>query len=87
MKKNLLISAALAVTGMGLLAVPASAEVVCNAAGDCWKTATHYEYKPEWKVVVHPDTWYEEHKADKALRWRESHEGRGYWRDGVWVTF
>jgi hypothetical protein len=34
--------------------------------------------------VIHPDNW-KWGDADH-YKWRE-HEGRGYWRDGVWVTF
>ncbi len=76
-----------ALLGLGSLALTAgnaSAAIVCNGAGYCWHVHHHYRYHPEWGVVVHPDNWRwgpSEHYA-----WHE-HTGRGYWRDGVWVTF
>jgi hypothetical protein len=66
-----------------LLSVTASsADVVCNDAGDCWHTRGRVEYKPDLKLRIHPDDW-KWREADH-YRWRE-HEGRGYWRGGVWV--
>lgn len=80
-------SVAGALLGLGALALtgtnPASAAIVCN--GDsCWHTHTVYHYPPTAGVVVHSDHWSwgpHDHYA-----WHE-HEGRGYWRGGVWVTF
>ena len=87
MKKLMLQAAAAAILAAGAMAVTSSAalaDVVCNGAGDCWHTHDHYKYDPGFGVVVHPDNW-KWGDADH-YRWRE-HEGRGYWRDGVWVTF
>jgi hypothetical protein len=64
-------------------ATSASAGIVCNEDGDCWHTATVYEYNPQWRLTVHPDDWV---WRQGNYRWRE-HEGRGYWRGGVWVGF
>lgn len=65
----------------------ASAAVVCNEDGDCWRTKETYEYRPEFKLRVHKDDW-KWSDADKSkYRWREAGKGRGYWRDGVWVEF
>ncbi|HEY1752218.1 MAG TPA: hypothetical protein VGG29_13230 [Caulobacteraceae bacterium] len=75
--------AAVAAAGVGAVAVPASADVVCNG-NTCWHTHDHYNYRPEFGVVVHPDHWRWSHHDH--YRWRE-HEGRGYWRNGVWITF
>ncbi len=71
---------------VGVAATSASAEVVCNSENECWHVRghEHYQYKPEWNVVVHPDNWRwgnEEH-----YRWHE-HRGRGYWHNGVWIRF
>lgn len=81
-----LLAAATAVIGLGGIAMtsaPASAAVVCN--GDtCWHTHSAYHYPAGVGVVVHDDHWRwgpHDHYA-----WHE-HAGRGYWRDGVWVTF
>ena len=79
-----------AVLGVGALsmAVPASAYVVCNAAGECWRTHTHYDYQPTYGVTVYDDNWYRAHRHDHAYHWRSGwHDGRGYYRDGVWVSF
>ena len=80
------LAAAAAVIGLGGIAmtsVPASAEVVCN--GDtCWHVHHAYHYPPGVGVVIHSDHWHwgpHDHYV-----WHE-HTGRGYWRDGVWVTF
>ncbi|HEY4125913.1 MAG TPA: hypothetical protein VGM36_14930 [Rhizomicrobium sp.] len=85
--RNILKLAASAAFGVGLLgmtATSASAAVVCNRDGDCWHVRDHYDYKPEFAVTVHPDDW--RWNAQDRYRWRE-HEGRGYWRSGVWVGF
>ena len=74
-----LIIAAGAVT---LATTGASAAVVCNGEGDCWHVKGEANYKPELNLQVHPDNW---KFADKDHRWRE-HEGRGYWKGGVWIT-
>lgn len=72
--------------GMATVAItaPAFADVVCNSDGECWHVHRHYEYKPEFGVTVHPDTW--QWGQDDHYRWRE-HSGRGYWRSGVWIAF
>jgi hypothetical protein len=62
----------------------ASAAVVCNREGECWRVSNRYHYRPEFGLVVHPDGW--AWGANEHYRWR-NHEGRGYWRKGVWITF
>lgn len=63
----------------------ASAEVVCSTADNvCWHVHRHYAYRPDFGVVVHPDSW--RWGPTERFTWRE-HPGRGYWRSGVWVTF
>jgi hypothetical protein len=71
----------------GLLAISSSAQadIVCNSAGDCWHSDARYDY-PDRTYVHHPDDWYF-HRHWDANHWHDYHEGRGYWRDGVWVTF
>lgn len=65
-------------------AAPASAAIVCNREGVCWHVRHPYAYAPGYGVVVHPNTW--AWGPTEHYVWRE-HEGRGYWRNGVWVTF
>jgi hypothetical protein len=87
MKKLLLQAGAAAILAAGALAVTttaASAEIVCNNEGDCWHTQEHYDYQPTFGLAVHPNDW---RWGDRDhYRWRE-HEGRGYWRNGIWLTF
>ena len=76
-----------AVAGAGAIlamAAPASAYVSCNRYGDCWHTTDRYTYRPVWGITVHDDNWRWRHRDH--YRWRE-HEGRGYWRSGVWINF
>lgn len=79
--------AAAAVMGAGLLALAAgsaSAAIVCNAYGACWHVRNPYAYPPEAGIVVHPNGW--RWGPGVHYVWRE-HPGRGYWRNGVWITF
>lgn len=82
--------AAIAAGGLSLGASAAKAEIVCNRVGDCWHVHRHYEYRPEWGIVVHPDNWRwrdDDNDRDHHWRWRE-HRGRGYWGpNGVWIRF
>ncbi|WP_414463029.1 hypothetical protein [Hyphomicrobium sp. DY-1] len=75
-----------ALLGAGMLALTAttaSAAIVCNREGDCWHVRGHYKYEPGLHLRVFPDSWkWGDHDH---YRWRE-HEGRGYWRGGVWIN-
>lgn len=73
-----------AAAGLTLVASNAMAAVVCNQEGECWHTSRHYDYHPEFGVSIHPNNWRWGH--DDHYRWHE-HHGRGYWHNGVWVTF
>jgi uncharacterized membrane protein len=87
MKSLLTKSAVTALLGMSaavMLSTAASAAVVCNAENECWHVKNHYTYKPEFGLTVHEDGW--KWGDGEKYTWRE-HEGRGYWRNGVWVTF
>ena len=78
------VAAVMGAATLAVTSVPASADVVCNRRGDCWHVRDHYDYRPEFGLVVHPDDWRWGHRDH--YRWRE-HEGRGYWRNGLWVQF
>jgi hypothetical protein len=82
--KKIAIAAALALSATALMTTAASARVVCNQWGECWHVRNSYAYRPEFGLVVHPDGW--RWHAGEKFRWRE-HEGRGYWRNGVWIRF
>lgn len=77
-------TAALAVVGALALSASASAAVVCNAEGDCWRVKEKYDYPADVEVHVYDDDWVID---TKKYKWREAGKGRGYWRGGVWVTF
>jgi hypothetical protein len=77
-----------AVGGLMAMAAPASAYIACNRWGDCWHTERRWA-PPGVRFEYHPDDWYF-HRSwddDRRWRWRAYHEGRGYWRNGVWITF
>lgn len=86
MKNTIKLAAATLVTvgGLAIMTASASAAIVCNAEGECWHTKAEYAYRPEFGVTVHPNDW-RWGEADHYT-WRE-HTGRGYWHNGVWVTF
>jgi hypothetical protein len=81
---KLAILALVAAGGLAGAASQASAAVVCNAERVCWHVRSHYDYKPEWGLVVHPNRWH--WARTEHYQWRE-HRGRGYWRNGAWVRF
>ena len=62
----------------------ASAAIVCNREGVCWHVRKPWRYRDEFGVVIHPDDW--RWGPSEHFVFRE-HRGRGYWRNGVWVTF
>ena len=82
--------AAIMALGCGVVfgAMPASAYVACNRAGDCWHTGSK---TLDWSGVIltyHDDDWWDAHKGDAQYRLHEAdaqHDWqRGYWRDGKW---
>ena len=85
--KMLVLGAAAGVGALVALAAPASAYIACNRWGDCWHTESRYT-RPGITFEYHPDDWYF-HRSWTGRRhhWRDYHDGRGYWRNGVWITF
>jgi hypothetical protein len=83
------IAALLALGGLAATTSAASAYVVCNDVGDCWHTDARYHYGPDVHVQYHPDDWYfhRDWNNDHDHHWRDYHDGRGYYRNGLWVTF
>lgn len=86
--KTIILGAIGGAAALATFAGPASAYVACNREGDCWHTETRYE-RPGIHFDYHPDDWYfhRHWDSDRDHHWREYHEGRGYWRNGVWITF
>ena len=85
MKIRTFVLGALAGAGaLAAMAAPASAYVVCNREGDCWRTHERYNYQPAFGLTIHDDNW--RWRERERYRWRDYH--RGYWgRNGVWITF
>ena len=79
--------AAAAMFGAGLLALTAgsaAAAIACNGAGECWHVRNAYKYPAEAGIVIHPTGW--KWGRTEHYTWHD-HVGRGYWRNGLWVTF
>ena len=79
---TMLVSAAVAATAQS-----ATAYVVCNRFGDCWRTESRVHF-PHVRLLFHSDRWWDHHKADRHYTWHE-HDGdhdwhHGYWDHGTW---
>jgi hypothetical protein len=79
--RSVAFAGALALGALALSAQTAAAHVYCNAEGACWHADTRYKAPG---VVRHPDSWYFHQKLDND-HWKGHHEGRGYYRGGVWI--
>ena len=79
------ISTLMATGALMATAVPASAYVACNKEGDCWHTDARPRV-PGVSLSIHPDDWYFHQKWDNDHHYRDYHEGRGYYKGGVWIT-
>ena len=64
----------------------ASARMVCNSDGDCWHTERSYSY-PGKGYSRHSDDWYFHQTWNDQRHYREPHEGRGYYKSGLWIGF
>ena len=89
--KSVLSTAAIALLmGTGALvttAGTASARVVCNNSGDCWHTDQRVKYPPSVRMQIYPDDWYfHQTWTGSSEHYRDYHEGRGYYKGGVWIT-
>jgi hypothetical protein len=82
-------AAALAIVGtLALSTSSASAAVVCNEEGDCWRVKERHKYPPEVQLEFYDDDWKWAEVDPPRYRWREPGVGRGYWgRGGVWISF
>ena len=76
-----LLGTAIGAAALAVSAAGASAEIACSG-NVCWHVKERYTYPRESKVIIRKDTW----KPGPSINFRE-HEGRGYWRSGVWVDF
>jgi len=79
------VAALLGLGGLAATTTAADARTVCNRFGDCWHESARYDYPARLGVRFYGDDWRWRHHD--GYRWRGHHEGRGYWRNGIWVTF
>ena len=91
-KRMLSTTVAAALFGIGAFVATtgtASAYVACNRYGDCWHSEQRYRYAPSIGVRLHSDDWYFHRNwaRERNRHWREYRTGRGYYRNGVWITF
>ncbi len=87
--KSALVKGALlaAVTGGSFVAATAaSADVVCNRAGECWHVHDRLDYPANVGITFHDDDWGVAHQHGH-WHWRQDRFDRGYYRDGVWIAF
>ena len=82
---KLLTKAAFGAAILALAAGSASAAVVCNDDGDCWRVQEQRTYEPSLKLRVMPDNWKWQDSEKDRYRWRDSGRGHGYYRQGIWV--
>jgi hypothetical protein len=86
LKSSLAKGALVAALACGTLtATSASADVVCNRAGECWHTGDQYNYPVGVGIRFHSDDWGRRHHRD--YHWRRDRDERGYYRDGLWIRF
>jgi len=78
------ISTLMATGALVATVAPASAYVACNG-GDCWHTDTRPR-APGVSFSIHPDDWYFHQTWNGDRHFRDYHEGRGYYKGGVWIT-
>lgn len=84
--KRVLTFAASAVA-LAMVSTSASAAIVCNRDGDCWRTKKRYDYRPEFGLRIYSDNWSWKRRDRNRYRWRDANDGRGYYRNGVWLKF
>jgi hypothetical protein len=77
-------AALLGVAAAAITATSASAWIACNREGECWHVKDRYAYRAEYGVVIHPDRW--RWRDREHFVWHE-HDGRGYWHNGIWISF
>jgi hypothetical protein len=79
------LAATLATSAMAVTTTTASADVACNRAGECWHVHDRLAYPGNVGVIFHGDNWGRSHRH--GYHWRADRADRGYYRNGVWITF
>jgi hypothetical protein len=74
------------VAAVTMTATTASAAIVCNEEGDCWRVPGEPRYYgPSLRLRVMPDDWRWNEGERYYYRWREPGIRPGYWRRGRWI--
>ena len=86
------VAASLTIGSLAAFTSSASAHVVCNRAGDCWSTHTRYQYPATQGIRFYNDRYNNEQYRNRHWRghdrnWRGENHDRGYYNNGLWVTF
>ena len=68
-----------------VLTTSASAAIVCNDEGDCWKVKETHKYPSGVNVQIYEDNW--KWPEGAKYRWRDAGPGPGYYKGGVWIGF
>ena len=74
-----------AVAGGTLAATAASADVACNRWGECWRVNDRFSYPGRVGIRLHSDEW--GNRYHRNYHWRRDRDDRGYYRNGLWITF
>ena len=69
---------------LALAASAASAAIVCNDEGECWRVRGTPLYEPNLRLRIMPDDW--RWHQNERYRWREPGHGHGYWYGGRWIV-
>jgi hypothetical protein len=72
-----------AAAALALTAGAASAAVVCNQQGDCWRMSGEPKYESGLNLRIMKDDW--KWKEGEKYRWRDAGKGHGHWHNGVWI--
>jgi hypothetical protein len=72
-------------------ATVASADVACNAYGECWHTGSRYAvtvYPPGLGIQFYGDDWRKAHEKDTHYHWMKNRDDdHGYYSHGEWHAF
>ena len=79
------VASLVAIGALAATSTAAEARTVCNRFGDCWHESDRYDYPATLGVRFYNDDWRLRHH--NGYHWRDRHDGRGYWRSGVWIGF
>ncbi len=78
------VAAVLGICALAATTTVAEARIACSRFGDCWQVRDRYDYPSTLGVRYYGDNW---RWRNRGYHWRGYHDGRGYWRNGIWVTF